>query len=389
MNNSQIHIVEELQTLLLSDNRLRERLVGQLAKNMVCNPDIQTNPVRSLEQLFAWLNRFLVVMPWEGLYKDPLFEDLTEHTLSAHLSVFRRIDQSTGYFYFIFQHLQDDRLNCWMQSFNRAWGENLNKESSWSEGYYNLLKEDPLFELSIGKYESKNNWHCWNDFFARNLRSDYVLPSDFFVADGVRYPWYSIEGNTLNIKTATIGNIADLLGESLYKKHFQDCRFTHIALDFYNYHHFHSPCDGKIVDIQFVQGCNSGGGSIIWDSQENRYRYEFSENLSFQMLETRLAIVIEQQTTDTTPSGAQPSLVTEKGMQQSLVTEKGMQQSSVAENRLLTALVAVGVAQVEAFRLNEETRIGAEVRKNQDLGCFLCGGSDVIIMEKSCNLSTK
>ena len=184
MNNHLPHIVFELEALLDANCDLKERLIKQLKENAVSNPDLQTNPVQSLEQLFKWLCRFLTVMPWEGLQE-----------LAIEQSVFRRIDQSTGYFYFIFQHLQDNtELNRWMQAFNRVWGEMLNKESSWTEHYYNLIKTDPLFELSTGKYESQENWHCWNDFFSRKLSADYVLPMDFFVADGIRYPWYEVKG---------------------------------------------------------------------------------------------------------------------------------------------------------------------------------------------------
>ena len=214
------------------------------------------------------------------------------------------------------------------------------------------MKSDPLFELDTDKYESPANWHCWNDFFSRRLSKEgfFALISRnedsdrvAFVADGVEYAWLPIRNNTLDVKTATIENLTDLLGESPYKKQFENGRFMHIALDMFNYHRFHSPCSGTVVDIREIDGVLSDGGRIIWDAAEHRYRYEQQDNIGYQMAEKRAVIVIE------------------------------------AKN--LIAIIPVGVAQVGSIRLNEDIKTGVTVKQGQELGCFLCGGSDIVIME--------
>ena len=335
-------VIDRLKHILANDTRLREKLVRTIDKAAADNPDPQTNPVRTLDDLFEWLERFLTVMPWEGLA-----------SVNKEQRLFRRIDQSIGYQYFLFGDVQyEPKIAEWLKQYNTAWAEHLNSSESWNDEYLELLKSDPLFELDTDKYESPANWHCWNDFFSRRLSKEGFLAltsrnedSDrvAFVADGVEYPWLPIRNNTLDVKTATIENVTDLLGDSPYKWQFENGRVMHIALDMFNYHRFHSPCSGTVVDIREIDGVLSDGGRIIWDAAEHRYRYEQQDNIGYQMAEKRAVIVIE------------------------------------AKN--LIAIIPVGVAQVGSIRLNEDIKTGATVKQSQELGCFLCGGSDIVIME--------
>ena len=335
-------VIDRLKHILANDTRLREKLVRTIGKAAVDNPDPQTNPVRTLDDLYEWLERFLTVMPWEGLA-----------SVNKEQRLFRRIDQSIGYQYFLFGDVQyEPKIAEWLKQYNTAWAEHLNSSESWNDEYLELLKSDPLFELGTNKYESPANWHCWNDFFSRRLSKEGFLAltsrnedSDrvAFVADGVEYPWLPIRNNTLDVKTATIENLIDLLGDSPYKRQFENGRFMHIALDMFNYHRFHSPCSGTVVDIREIDGVLSDGGRIIWDAMEHRYRYEQQDNIGYQMAEKRAVIVIE------------------------------------AKN--LIAIIPVGVAQVGSIRLNEDIKTGVTVKQGQELGCFLCGGSDIVIME--------
>ena len=335
-------VIDRLKHILANDTRLREQLVRTIDKAAADNPDPQTNPVRTLDDLYEWLERFLTVMPWEGLT-----------SVNKEQRLFRRIDQSIGYQYFLFGDVQyEPKIAEWLKQYNTAWAEHLNSSESWNEEYLELLKSDPLFELGTNKYESPANWHCWNDFFSRRLSKEGFLSltsrnedSDrvAFVADGVKYPWLPIRNNTLDVKTATIEHITDLLGDSPYKQQFVNGRFMHIALDMFNYHRFHSPCSGTVVDIREIDGKLSDGGRIIWDAMEHRYRYEQQDNIGYQMAEKRAVIVIE------------------------------------AKN--LIAIIPVGVAQVGSIRLNEDIKTGATIKQSQELGCFLCGGSDIVIME--------
>lgn len=336
-------IVEQLKYIICNNPSLCKRIELRLQTNAQENSDLQTNPVRSLEDLYAWLERFLTSMPWEGLAVG---------TKSKEQGLFRRIDQATGYFYYLFGDLQyEPRIAEWIKQYNAAWAEHLNSSESWNNEYYELIKSELLFELNTDKYESPEKWHCWNDFFSRRLNSNSQVPE---VAEGQQHPWLPIDANSKlhvpeAIKTTDIFDIKALLGKSRYNEAFANGSFTHIMLDMYNYHHFHSPVDGKIVDIQEIDGQLTSGGGIIWDAQQNRYRYRYDENLGYQMIEKRVAIVIE--------SGVKNQ-----------------------ESRQLIAVIPIGVAQVGSIRLGEYIRTGAEVKQGQDLGHFLCGGSDIIVL---------
>ena len=353
------NMVKQLKYIIYGNPSLCKRIELQLQTNAQENSDLQTNPVRSLEDLYAWLERFLTVMPWEGLAVG---------TKSKEQGLFRRIDQATGYFYYLFGDLQyEPRIAEWIKQYNAAWAKHLNSSESWNEEYYNLLKSDPLFELNTDKYESPENWHTWNDFFSRRLAAQQSTPA--FVAEGQQHPWLPIDAdNCLQlpeaIKTTDIFDIKALLGKSRYNEAFANGSFTHITLDMYNYHHFHSPVDGKIVDIQEIDGQLSSGGEIIWDAEQGRYRYKYEENLGYQMIEKRVVIVVE--------SGIRSQ---ESGNQ-----EQGAKTATLKEQGQFVAIVTIGVAQVGSIYIEKDIQVDAEVHHGQDLGHFLCGGSDVIVL---------
>ena len=334
--------IELLKEIIEMHLHIKKQFVARLLRNAEENPDAVTNPVRSLDDLYAFLNYFLTAMPWMGLeYGEGIKSN------SSNKSLFYRIDQSIGYVYYIFGELQfEPEIAEWLKLYHRHWAEYLDSTDSWNDEYYELAKSDPIFELNGEKYESSDNWHTWNEFFARRLSTSVRPPQ---IAEGQTFPWLSISGNTLDLKTAKIGNVSDLLGDSPYKEHFENGLFTHITLDIYNYHRFHSPVDGKIIDIQEIDGILSDGGKIIWDVELEKYRYELQENIGFQMIEKRTAIMIS------------------------------LSPAPNCENRML-AIIPIGVAQVGSILISEDIKIGGNVIKGQELGHFLFGGSDVVVI---------
>ena len=154
-------MIRELE--ILKDAALRRLLEQRLQQAAIENPHLETNPVRTIAQWCAYVERFAHRMPWQTM-------DIGEDA-----SFFRRIDQNIGYFYFLLGDLQyEPRIAQWLKEYNIAWGEWLSSEESWKDEYYQLALSDPLFELSTDRYESPDNWHSWNDFFARRLRKSYI-----------------------------------------------------------------------------------------------------------------------------------------------------------------------------------------------------------------------
>ena len=309
---------------------LLEKELQRAAKE---NPHMETNPVRTIAQWCAYVECFAHCMPWQAM-------DVGEDH-----SFFRRIDQNIGYFYFLLGDLQyEPRIAQWLKEYNIAWGEWLSGSDSWNDTYYQLARTDKRFELDTDRYESPANWHSWNDFFARRLRKPYTLhhtPYTFISpCDGV----IAEEGL---IKTASIANWLDLLGDSPYRETFAGGETTHIVLDVFDYHRFHMPCDGTVLDCRTIQGIHAGGGVIIWDEEQGRYRYDQLGVTDFQMLETRGVLVLD------TPDFGK------------------------------LAIVPVGVQQVSSvqwtFPNHQSPITNHQLTQGTELGKFLFGGSDVVL----------
>lgn len=337
------------------NSELRLLLKQSLAQAAIANPHREMNPVRTVEEWCAYVERFVHLMPWQGM-------DIGEDA-----SFFRRIDQNIGYFYFlldqpletlkdkgyIYPSLQyEPRVAAWLKDYNTAWGEWLSGPDSWCDSYYNLARTDARFELDTDRYESPDNWHSWNDFFARRLRNPVIpsLPNSVhsFTRSFVHSFISPCDGEIAfaPVKTASIANWLDLLGDSPYRECFAGGETTHIILDVFDYHRFHAPCDGTVLECKTIEGIHAGGGVIIWDEAQGRYRYDQLGVTDFQMLETRGVLVME------TPSFGK------------------------------IALVAVGVQQVSSVQWTIPYTVHPTpytVHQGEELGSFLFGGSDVVL----------
>ena len=309
---------------------LRALLEKELQRAAIENPHLETNPVRTIAQWCAYVERFAHCMPWQAM-------DIGEDR-----SFFRRIDQNIGYFYFLLGDLQyEPRVAQWLKTYNTAWGEWLSSPDSWNDSYYNLARTDKRFELDTDRYESPDNWHSWNDFFARRLNQKSKIKNQKFISpcDG--------EITSAPVKTASIANWLDLLGDSPYRETFAGGETTHIVLDVFDYHRFHMPCDGTVLDCRTIQGIHAGGGVIIWDEEQGRYRYDQLGVTDFQMLETRGVLVLD------TPAFGK------------------------------IAIVPVGVQQVSSvlwtFPNHQSPITNHQLTQGTELGKFLFGGSDVVL----------
>ena len=344
MTKSQ-EIVSHLRQLLTADEYLRQLAEQSLVQAAKHNPHLQTNPVRTLEDWFVYLERFLHRMPWQTM-------DIGEDA-----SFFRRIDQNIGYFYYLLDQPLDalkdrgywypslqyePRIAAWLVDYNKAWGEWLSSPVSWNDEYYQLAKTDARFELDGDRYESPGNWHSWNDFFARQLRSEsrnpeitllrrFVSPSDGVLME-------------MPVKTVSADNLVALLGDSPYASRFEGGEAMHIVLDVFDYHRFHAPCGGRVVEQKIIPGIHAGGGVIIWDEAQGRYRYDTLGATGFQSLETRGVLILN------TPDFG------------------------------YIALIAVGVQQVSSVRWSTIHHTPYTVRQGDEIGSFLFGGSDIILL---------
>jgi len=338
-----------IEQLISAHADLRTLLEQSLAQAAQANPHLLTNPVRTIDQWVAYVERFARQMPWQTM-------DIGEDA-----SFFRRIDQNIGYFYFLLDQPLEalkDRgywypslqyepcIAQWLVDYNKAWGEWLSNTDSWNDTYYNLARTDARFELDTDRYESPSNWHSWNDFFARKLRKpvhslipslphSFISPSDGLM---MSYP----------VKTMTVNHWQDLLGNSPYASRFKGGEAIHIVLDVFDYHRFHMPCDGTVLDCRIIPGIHAGGGVIIWDEAQHRYRYDQLGATGFQALETRGVLILD------TPAFG------------------------------YLALIAIGIQQISSIQwtfTNYQLPItNYQLPQGTELGSFLFGGSDIILL---------
>ena len=342
-------VVERIKHIMETNPDLLEWMEASLQQATKQNPHMQTNPVRTLDDWYAYLEYFLHHMPWENL-------DLGEDA-----SFFHRIDQNIGYFYYLLDQPLETLQNCgywypslqyepriaaWLVEYNKAWGEWLSSKESWNDTYYNLARTDARFELDTDRYESPNKWHSWNDFFTRRLRNHPLFSNQHSIfsspCDGVimDYP----------VKTISTTHLQDLLGNSPYAARFEGGEAIHIVLDVFDYHRFHAPCDGRVVEQKVIPGIHAGGGVIIWDEAQGRYRYDTLGAVGFQSLETRGVLVLD------TPDFGH------------------------------VALIAVGIQQVSSVQWVEKLSVfsnqhsAISLHQGDEVGFFKFGGSDVVVL---------
>jgi phosphatidylserine decarboxylase len=337
-------VVEQIKQILSSNPDLRAMMEQSLLLAQRANPNRGTNPVQSLEEWYVYLDAFLHRMPWESLQ------------LSEDASFFHRIDQCIGYFYFLldqplealkdrgywYPSLQyEPTIAQWLTAYNKAWGEWLSSSDSWREAYYDMARTDSWFELHTDRYESPENWHSWNDFFARRLRTPLAVPHLGMVSpcDGVLMD--------MPVKTTSVNELTDLLTGSPHKDAFVGGKAIHWVLDVFDYHRFHAPCTGTVIECRTIEGIHTGGGVIIWDEGEHRYRYAQLAATGFQSLETRGVLIM-----DTADYGR-------------------------------IALVAVGIQQVSSVVWNAAIQVGTKIEQGQELGLFQFGGSDILLLFES------
>ncbi len=350
-------MTEELKALLDADPELMALMEKSLAAAAAINPDPDTNPAQSIDQLYDFLDWAATCMPWNVL-KDGDYPTLYDH-----------IDQSVDYFWFLVdQPLEElegrgyyypslqyhEPIASWCRTYAESWGSYLSTPESWSEEYLELFRQDESFGLDAGWYEDAGQWHSFNDFFARRLSDPTVRPiADCALvapADSKPQGVWNIDENGdlvqregVQIKSANFTSIRQLIGEdSAYADAFAGGTLTHTFLDVNDYHRYHFPIDGTVVEVRKIPGTNAAGGVTVWDADIGRYVLEDTIP-GWQMIETRDCVILD--------------------------TEYG-----------LVAILPIGMSQICSCNWEESVQVGAKVKRGDPMGYFLFGGSDIVMV---------
>ena len=352
----------ELISIVENNPNIKSLLIKSIAQAKVVNPDKNTNPAQSLDEYYEFVTWAETCMPWSVLPTTP------------YTSLYDKIDQSLNYFYFIndqplpeleglgyynnsLQYVEP--YSDWLVSFNKAWGAYLDTPASWKNEYYQLALTDNKFGLSAGWYEDPSNWNTFNRFFSRYLSSPDKRPihslTDSTVvvspADAIPQGVWEIDANSnmvlkkgVPIKSGTLTSIAKLIGaDSQYEDEFANGVMTHTFLDVQDYHRFHFPVGGVIKEVMNIAEQDAVGGIITWDAAIQRYMFDPTVP-GWQSIETRGCVIIE------------------------------------TEDFGLVAVLPIGMSQICSIKFEANIHAGTTVKKGDMLGCFLFGGSDIVMV---------
>jgi phosphatidylserine decarboxylase len=352
----------ELISIVEKDPYIKSMLIKSIEQAKVVNPDKDTNPAQTLTEYYDFVTWAETCMPWSILPKTP------------YTSLYDKIDQSLDYFYFIndqpLTELEGEGLyhnslqyiapyRDWLVSFNKAWGLYLDTPESWKDEYYQLALTDNKFGLSAGWYEDPSNWNTFNQFFARYLISPdkrpISSPDDSTIvvspADAIPQGVWQIDANSdivleggVPIKSGTLTSIVKLIGEdSQYKNDFANGIMTHTFLDVQDYHRYHFPVSGVVKEIRNIAEQDAVGGIITWDPAIQRYMFDPTVP-GWQAIETRGCVIID------------------------------------TEDFGLVAILPIGMSQICSIKFEDYIHAGTIVKKGDMLGCFLFGGSDIVMI---------
>jgi len=352
-------ITLQLITLIDNNPEIGELLEESIAKAKEANPDPATNPVQSLDDYYAYIDRASQSLPF----------DMWD--ISTELSMRDQMLQGICYHYFLVSHplpeLEDKGLfssslqyyepfASWMRDFTVVQGQYMDTEDSWSEEIYQKIYVDPDFGLQTDWYEDPSNWNTFNNFFSKYLVSPDVRPisspDDASVvvspADCVPQGVWGISADSeievetgLTVKLLTYYSIHDLLeSDSEYRDAFANGVLTHTFLNVYDYHRYHFAVEGEIVEKASLS--RNVALEVSWDEEQGKYipldstGWQFSQTLGYVIVDTG---------------------------------EYG-----------LVALIPMGMAMVSSVNFEDDVAVGNTFIKGDMLGTFMFGGSDFIIL---------
>ncbi len=352
----------DLQRMLEADPELMTLMKKSIARAAEISPDRDTNPVQSVEDFYDYMDWAVTCMPWS------LLDD------EKHPALYDSIDQSICYIWFLLDQPLEELEECgyyyptlqyhepiagWLKEYSDDWGAFFDTPESWNDMYFRRAMEDPTMNMQYGWYGEENIWGSFNEFFARHLISPSMRPISFssLVAPADSKPqgiWDIDENGNLvqqegvAIKSAVFNSVPQLIGpDSAYADAFSSGTLTHTFLDVNDYHRYHAPVSGTILEVRKIPAINGAGGITVWDAEKQRYILEDTIP-GWQMVETRDCIIID------------------------------------TEEYGLVAMLPIGMSQICSCNWEDTVQVGARVTKGDPLGYFLFGGSDIVLIFQKC-----
>lgn len=233
------------------------------------------------------------------------------------------------------------QVEDWIKHFVRSFGQYLDTPASIA--HIDQFTSDPDFHID-DFYQGPSGWLTFNQFFARQVRPG-KRPIDG-MSDGVTIvapadsTMQSIEPitdeATIVVKDVTY-TIDELLAGSAFADAFAGGTFVHAYLSVADYHRFHTPFAGKVLEAKIIPGF-----TFIDFVKAEDGSLDAVDGTGYQWRQERGLVILE------------------------------------TEDLGLVAVLPIGMGQVSGVVVTAQE--GAELFKGQEFGYFQFGGSDVIVL---------
>lgn len=277
--------------------------------------------IKTLDQYYAYLERTEKLIP------------KARTILQEILEFYYLIDQS--------EYLDKSKpFQEWIVRFARDWGKFLDTPESIK--HLDTFYKDKDFHME-DYYVAPSGWLTFNQFFAREIKpgkrpvaglcDDTVIVSP---ADSVYQGFWKIdEKSDITVKGMKY-SVKQLLDGSKYKDAFKGGTFTHSFLNVNDYHRYHVPVGGQVLETKVILGRMYLG--VAKDPKTGKLVPVDDEG--WQMTQARGLIVLKTKSLG------------------------------------LVAVLPIGMAQVSSVTITPD--VGDSLAKSEEFGFFQFGGSDII-----------
>ena len=381
-------VVEDLKKLLNGNPEMEAALLASLqvaninAKSSLnsdlykaINNEFQGNGwPTTIEAYYDYLELYVRLVPNES--NDPNYPNAWKSNGEANGYNQKVYDLLCQFYWLVDQKIPETNISmqsfkdfaAWLVDFAKAWGAFLDTEPSLTPESLHSFKYDTMYNYPLYA-DNESTWNTFNTFFYREFNNanpdtgitplrpiadpdnnrTIVAPADCTYKED-----YAIDsnGNVLDKEgqltsvvfknTHAIGNVNDLLDNSKYAEDFYNGTFVHYFLSPFDYHRFHTPVAGEVLEIKAIRGKVYLNVELTddgqWDAPDGAGDgYEFNQA---------------------------------RGL---VIVDAGPEVGKVA-------ILPIGMAQVSGVEMYSDKLQGKTVVKGQEFGKFRFGGSDIIML---------
>lgn len=309
-------------------------IVADLKQLLAIRPDVETALVDSL-----------VRADWKGITTVAAYFDYLNEAVTRIPRADRLLDDAVAFYYLINQSQvlrESEPFQQWVIRFVEDWGAFLDTPES--RVHIQSFYADPRYRMD-DYFVGPGGWQNFNQFFAREVKpgkrpieglcnDDIVVSPADSVFLGV---WPVADDATIEAKGVRYA-INALLDGSAYADAFKGGLFTHAFLNVNDYHRFHTPVAGKLLERKVILGKMD----LEVRREPDTGALTPLDPVGYQFTQARGLIVLESDAVG------------------------------------LVAVLPIGMAQVSSVTLTPD--LGTHLAKGDEFGFFQFGGSDIIMV---------